>query len=304
MQMNRLFEIVYILMERKTVTAAELAERFEVSTRTIYRDMDTLSSAGIPVYCTKGKGGGIGLLPDFVLNKSLLTEEEQNEILFGLQSLTATHAADSGLVLSKLSSLFQKDEINWIGVDFSHWGSGEIEKEMFGRLKTAILQSRVITFTYYSSKCEKSERQVEPMRLQFKNRAWYLQGYCLQKQDFRSFKMSRIENVQFTGEPFERRQKQVPDFDSSVMRPEQVVRLELEFSPRIAFRIFDEFDRSQVIRTEDGSLKVSVWYPEDEWVYGYLLSFGEDVRVISPAHIRRILREKAKNIASLYDDSV
>lgn len=303
MQMNRLFEIVYLLMQRKTMTAAELAERFEVSTRTIYRDIDALSGAGIPVYASKGKGGGIGLLPDFVLNKSLLSEEEQNEILFGLQSLEATNAMQTSQVLAKLSTLFRKEEVSWIDVDFSEWASGEAERGKFGLLKTAILECRVIVFTYYSSYGKKSTRQAEPMKLQFKNRAWYLQCFCLQSRQLRTFKISRIEELQYTGEFFKRRQNQVPVLEETGQAGNfQYVDLELEFSPRMAFRVYDEFDRAKVRQNEDGSYRVYASYPEDGWVYGYLLSFGEDVKVISPPHIRRILQQKAQKITEIYQE--
>ncbi|MBU3110021.1 helix-turn-helix transcriptional regulator [Clostridium lacusfryxellense] len=122
MQINRLFGIIYILLDRKVVTAKELAKHFEVSSRTIYRDVDTLSSAGIPIYATQGKNGGITLLENFVLNKSVLSENEQNEILVALQSLTATGYPSIDITLSKLSSLFKKGDNNWIEVDFTNWG--------------------------------------------------------------------------------------------------------------------------------------------------------------------------------------
>ncbi|MEF2966932.1 YafY family protein [Paenibacillus sp. M1] len=301
-QMNRLFEIVYLLLQRESMTAAELAERFEVSKRTIYRDIDALSAAGIPVYASKGKGGGIGLLPDFVLNKSLLSAEEQNEILFALQSMEATNALQTGQVLAKLSSLFRKEEVNWIDVDFSGWNSGEEGRGKFGLLRTAILESRVIEFTYYSSYGRKSRRQAEPIKLQFKNSAWYLQAFCLQSVEFRTFKINRMEELRYTGEPFERRNIPVPALEESgqAVYPSHVD-LELEFAPRLAFRVFDEFDQAKVRQNADGSYRVSVSYPEDGWVYGYLLSFGEEVKVISPPHIRNILGQKAKKIAEMYE---
>lgn len=301
MQMNRLFEIVYLLLERQTMTAAELAQRFEVSTRTIYRDIDTLSGAGIPVYASKGKGGGIGLLPDFVLNKSLLSEEEQKEILFGLQSLEATNALQTSRILSKLSTLFRKEEVQWIDVDFSGWYSGEAERCKFGQLKTAILEQRVVKFVYFSSYGQRTERQAEPMKLQFKNRSWYLQCYCLQSRELRIFKISRIEDLEVTGTFYQRRDIEVAPLH--VAMPDDrfaYVDLELLFPPHMAFRIFDEFERTRIRKREDGHYLVTVTYPEDGWVYGYLLSFGEDVTVVSPPHIREILRDKAKKIAKRY----
>ena len=167
MQINRLFEIVYILLNKKTITAKELAEHFEVSIRTIYRDIDKLTSANIPIYTSQGKGGGITLLDNYTLNKSVLSENEQNEILFALQSLTATEYPESDNIRSKLSSLFNKDKINWIEVDFSSWGNSKNRNEQFNILKSAIITHRVITFEYFNSLGEKSNRRVEPIKLLF-----------------------------------------------------------------------------------------------------------------------------------------
>ena len=131
MQINRLFSIVYILLDKKTITAKELSERFEVSIRTIYRDVETLSISGIPIYTSKGKGGGISLIEDFVLNKSVLSEKEQNEILMSLQSLNATKFMNVEPVLKRLSTIFNRESTNWIDVDFSKWGSDDIELFFF-----------------------------------------------------------------------------------------------------------------------------------------------------------------------------
>ena len=128
MQISRLFEIVYILMNKKNTTAKELSEHFEVSQRTIYRDIDTLSQAGIPIYTNKGKGGGIGLMEHFVLNKSVLSEQEQNDILSALQGFKVTSYSDTNQVLSKLNSLFGSKNTDWIEVDFSYWNSKEEDK--------------------------------------------------------------------------------------------------------------------------------------------------------------------------------
>lgn len=129
MQISRLFGIIYYLLEKKESTGKELAGRFEVSVRTIYRDIETLSSAGIPIYTNQGKGGGIVILDNFVLNKSVLSEKEQNEILLALQNLSAAQYPDISFILSRLSSLFKKSDVNWIEVDFSPWGSDERKRK-------------------------------------------------------------------------------------------------------------------------------------------------------------------------------
>lgn len=300
MKVQRLFEIIYILMNKENVTASSLADKFEVSTRTIYRDIEVLSGAGIPVYATKGRGGGIGLLPEFILNKSLLTEQEQNEILFALQSLDAIGSDSGQKVLSHLNDLFHKDGINWIDVDFSHWDSGEEEKQKFGILKHAILNHYIITFLYHGSYGITTSRSIEPIKLVFKSSSWYLQGYCLEKQSIRTFKVQRMEDLIQTDTNFQVRKIEVPEIVSTNMDKGEFICLKLEFSPSVAYRVYDEFDYKCISKQEDGSMIVQVSFPEDNWVYTFLQSYGEFVTVISPPRIKNILKEKAQLVYNKY----
>jgi len=144
MQINRLFEIVYVLLGQKSVTANKLALQFGVSQRTIYRDIDALSLSGIPVYAERGKGGGISLLPGYVLNKSILSEKEQQEILLALQALSSINSPDTDNVFKKLSAFFNKSAADWLHVDFTGWGSGSAT--LFDDFKTAILERRIVEF--------------------------------------------------------------------------------------------------------------------------------------------------------------
>ena len=298
MQIHRLFEIVYLLLDTPNITARQLAERFEVSERTIYRDVDVLSGAGIPVYAAKGKGGGIRLLPDYVLDKSLLNENEQEAILLGLKSLAATGGEDPA-VTDKLARLFHKAEASWIEVDFSSWGRDPAEKEAFDILKAAILTARLVHLTYYNAAGEQSERVIEPVRLHFKGGRWYLQAYCRTRQAWRTFRLSRIGRAERLEESFPPRPDGPPPLEAAAP-PAAVTALSLRFAPTAASRVFDSFRREDIRREQDGSLSVSVWYPEDAWVYGFLLSFGGEVEVLSPPHIRRILKEKARDVLRLY----
>lgn len=161
MKNSRLFEILYILMEHRGITAGELSARLEVSVRAIYRDLDTLSAAGIPVYTERGHGGGIRLMEHFQLDRTLLGEEEQEHIMTALQSLDAVGAADSGSLLSQLAGLFGRQTVDWLEVDFETWGAGKLEKKYFELCKYAILHRRLLTFRYYNSSGIKSRRTVE-----------------------------------------------------------------------------------------------------------------------------------------------
>ncbi|WP_283606465.1 helix-turn-helix transcriptional regulator [Faecalispora anaeroviscerum] len=292
MQIDRLFQIVYLLLGRKTMTAKELAEHFEVSVRTILRDIDTLSSANIPVYTTQGKGGGISILDSYVLNKAALSRDEQNQTLIALQSLAATGNTDAKAALLKLGALFQNTETDWLEVDFSRWGQGVQDHRRFELLKTAILGRRAICFEYVSAYGEESRRKVYPLKLVFKSKAWYLQGYCLERQDYRTFKINRVLHVELTDEPFPAGQYSPPPIESAAASAFSLVDLELEFSAQSAYRVYDEFDEGCIERNDDGFYHVFARLPEDGWLYSFLLSLGKDVKVLRPTHIADNLEKK------------
>ena len=294
---NRLFEIVYILIQKKKVTAKELANRFEVSTRTIYRDIEILSRANIPVYATKGKDGGIGILDEYVLNKTILTEEEQNQILFALQGMKKVAGQDEKDTLRKLSRLFNKNVDDWIRIDFSNWGKDNEKEKRFNMIKTAILNKNQIEFVYYNSNGEKSQRTVEALQVWFKDKSWYLIAYCKMKQDYRIFKIARIKEIKILEEHFKRELQQENKKEEYKFK---TVTLELEISKKMAYRVYDEFEDSEINKKDDGSFIINVEYPENEWVYGYILSFGEYVKVLSPERVKRTIKDKIEKILKNY----
>lgn len=297
--MNRTFEMIYILMQKKCMTAAGLARHFEVSTRTIYRDIDELSAAGIPVYTTKGRGGGVRLMDNFILDKSLLSEEEQDEILFALQSLRATNAGEENLISQRLAGLFQKSSTDWIDIDFSRWGSSIYEKKKFSKLKEAILTKRMVSFSYYNSQGETSCRLVEPVKLIFKGGSWYLQAYCLDRNSYRTFKIYRMEDILVLPEVFNEREELIPEIPQEWECGEQV-EYQLLFSSQVSYRVYDEYSKHQIIKKEDGSLLVTVNYTKDTWLDGHLLSYGKDVTVLSPLEAREKLCQLASAIVEKY----
>lgn len=300
MQISRLFGIVYLLLERKKVTAKELSERFEVSIRTIYRDLDNLSAAGIPIYTINGRNGGISLLDNFIINKSLLSESEQNEILIGLQSLTAVNYPNIDNALSKMKALFNKTDYSWIEVDFSRWGSDNKEKEKFNLLKTSIIEKQIITFHYFNSYGNNSIRQVEPVKLIYKDKCWYLQGFCLSKKDYRIFKISRIKQLEITEQCFSRIHKQEQFIESDIQNYNPIIDLELFFSSHVAYRLYDVFDENAILKNTNGTFKVTISLPEDEWLYGFIMSFGDDVEIIKPKYIRDRISERLEKALKKY----
>ena len=299
MQINRLIELVYILLYKKTITAKELAEHFEVSQRTIYRDIDTLSAAGIPVYTNKGKGGGIRLLDNFVINKSMVSEKEQIDILSSLQSLKALNVQDVEPVLKKLEVLFGKNNTSWIDVDFSRWGSNADERDRFNLFKTAILNKKMVSFNYYGSNGKKTERSVEPLKLVFKGYAWYVYAFCHMKNDFRIFKVSRIKNLMIKEELFVRNAPENIFMESNDVNT-NMLRIVLKIHSSMAFRVHDEFAQGSIVENPDGSFMVKIEMPDEEWLYGYILSFGGDAEVIEPNKFRKGIKNRLEECLKKY----
>jgi len=303
MKINRLLEITIILLNRKSVTARELADRFDVSTRTIYRDLDVLSTAGVPVYTNKGNGGGISLLEDYALNKTLLSEQESESLVLALKTLQATKYPEIDMVLDKIGGLFKNTEASdWVDIDLSPWGSQPNEYNKFADIKRAILKRQVISFCYINSNGERSTRSMEPMRLIFKGLAWYLWGYCRVKNDFRVFRISRMKDLQLCQDFFQRRKHDPPVIDDASSTSPRSMQMRLKFHPEVLYRVYDDFDDAMIEKKEDGSCELSVTFPVDEWVYGFLLSFGEHVEVLEPEHIRLTILNKLKKALKNYQD--
>lgn len=300
MKNSRLFEILYLLVEKQSVTAGELAQRLEVSERTIYRDVDALSAAGIPVFTQKGQGGGIRLMEQFVLDKALLSQAQQDEILFALQAIRAAGREPESETLNRLTALFRREGTDWLEVDFTDWGSGAAERENFALVKGAVLARRPLSFTYYSAAGEKSRRTAEPARLVFKSGCWYLLAFCRTRRDWRIFRLVRMEGLTLEEGvcpprcPPERLESSAPSGGSETA-------LRLRFAPSAAWRVRDYFHPRQIMAEPDGHLLVDCSFPQDQWLLSFLLSFGSQLEVLSPGCWRGILAEEAKKLGEVYE---
>lgn len=290
MEQSRLFKIVYHLLEKGKSTAPELAEKFEVSIRTIYRDLDTISAAGIPIYATQGKGGGIFIMQDFVLNKSLLSEQEKEQILMALQGISATEYNQTDELLIKLGGLFQSKVTNWIEVDFSEWYKNTPNYNVFNLIKNAIFNQNMITFSYFAQEGNYSNRTVEPIKLIFKNKDWYLYGFCLLRNDFRFFKLTRIKDLEISSDTFIREVKSSHEIET-VIKNKNFIHAKLKFSPKVAFRVYDEFT-DNVSKDNQGNLYVNIDLPDNETLFSYILSFGDNIEILEPDYLRHSMKEK------------
>ncbi len=292
MQESRLFKIVYYLLDKGQATAPELAEKFEVSVRTIYRDIDALSGAGIPIYTETGRNGGISLMNHFILDKIVLSKEEKQEILTALQTINITQNKNNSQTLQKLSGLFHLHSENWLEVDFSRWGNKEFDNEKFNLLKSAILCCKYVKI-HYAGSCEIiNKRTVQPLKLIYKAKAWYLKAFCTEKQDLRIFKLNRILDLEILDKNFQPRHFPPPINSSNTEYNE----ITLRFPKEMAYRVYDEFDKTQVQQQANGDLIASAKMPEDSWLIGFLLSFGAQVDILSPAYLKELIAEEAKLI--------
>jgi predicted DNA-binding transcriptional regulator YafY len=306
MKIDRLVATTTILMNKGLVTAKELAERFEVSPRTIYRDIEVLAAAGVPVYATKGNGGGIALMEGFSLDRAVLTSRESEGILLALQTLRAVKYPEVDLILDKLGALFKNASgTDWVEVDFSPWGSRPEEKLKFETIRKGILERQKLEFTYLGANGQQSKRLVEPMKLIFKAKAWYLWAWCQTRNALRNFKIARMREVVLTEQKFIRKERelQITDPEEKPSAEKALVSLKLRFQPQVGYRLYDDYDERLIRRNEDGTFELQICFPEDEWVYGYLLSFGPWVEVLEPEHIRRILSERMRQALRIYSYS-
>ena len=297
MKSSRLFEIVYRLLANERCTAPELASELEVSVRTIYRDIDALSQAGVPIVTEQGQGGGIRLMEGWSLNKTLMDAKEQEQLLTAVKNLSALQEDGDALAM-KLGALFQKHPRDWLRVDFHYWGPVNANDERFELIKTAVQEKRVLSFEYAAYN-GMTERRVKPVFLYFKGNAWYLQALCLMRGQFRTFKLNRVSHLALTDECFEDDLIPPPidPWEWAFDWPE----VRLRFAPYMAYRVYDDFEEECIQKEPDGHLLVTTHMPpEDEWSAGRILSYGTGVEVLSPESLRRSAAEYALKLHRHY----
>ena len=308
--LNRMLSIIYILMNKGTVTAGELAERFEVSVRTISREVETLSWAGIPVYAKKGKNGGISLTEQFVLDKMLVSRREQQEILAALASLRETGAQESGGVLEKLGDFFRAEPESWVAIDFSDWSG--TRKELFEQIRQAVLGRHVIQFDYYGQYGNMSSRTAEPVQLLFKDYTWYLRAFCRVRQEMRLFKVVRMKRIRVLEETFvpgtrikafAQEYGRGPSENERLMEANmETCQITVQIHGKEAYRVYDRFEEEQISVLPDGNFEICMECSVvDDWIYGLILSFGPSARVVSPKEVQNEICRRISEMIDLYE---
>jgi len=310
MKIDRLLSIIIYLLNRDLVSARELAEYCEVSVRTIQRDMDALGLAGIPILSIQGAQGGFGIIEGYKLDRQLMNTSDLFFILTALESISSTlKNKQITATLEKVKNLvhdYQATEIDRnkekLFIDFSAFSIGKNSSELFNLLDESIENNRLIKFTYTDSHFRVSERQVEPMTIVFKWFSWYLFGFCRRRNDYRLFRLSRMENVQQLPERFERRSLDFNEFanHSDPQYSQKFIQLKLKFHPSLKIYVEDYFRSGKIEIDPAGYFIVQIGWPEDEWLYSTILSYGDKVEVLEPAYLREIILQKSLAIARMY----
>ena len=299
MKIDRLIGILSLLLQRDRITAPELAAHFEVSRRTIQRDIESLCRAGIPIATTQGVGGGISILDGYRVDRTVLTAPEMQAILAGLRSL------DSVSGTRRYAQLMEKLSAGTGGlvpggahllIDLSSWYKTSLSPKI-ERIQEAIEQHRTIRFTYFSPKAE-SERTVEPYYLVFHWSAWYVWGWCGLRQDFRLFKLNRMTGLS-TGDAFFPRPAPLPDLEPARVFPEKY-RVTVLFDPSCRWRLVEEYGADRLTIEQDGRLRFTGGFPDADGVLSWVLTYGDKAELLEPQELREQLQDMLRRTLSRY----
>ena len=300
MKIDRLIGILSILLQEEKTTAPELAERFEVSRRTINRDIEDLCKAGIPIRTAQGTGGGISIMDGYCIDRTILTSKDMQMILAGLRGLDSVSGKRYyGQLMEKIqtgSSEFISGRDSML-IDLSSWYKGSLAPKI-EVIQNAIENRHIIQFMYYAPSGE-SNRRVEPYYLVFRWSSWYVWGWCLERKDYRLFKLNRMDCVVETDRGFLRRDVPMPDLSNEKIFPGGI-KVKALFTPNMKWRLVEEFGPNCFTETDDGRLLFSADYTDMENLVTWLMTFGAKVEVLEPEEVRDIICRNAEEIIKIY----
>lgn len=300
MKLDRLIGILSVLLQTDKITAPELAERFEVSRRTINRDIESLCKAGIPIVTTQGAGGGISIMGSYKLDKTLLTSRDMRDILAGLRSLDSVNGTNRyGQLMEKLSagsSDFLIGDQTML-IDLSSWYRQSLAPKI-DIIRTAIDECRTLSFQYYAPGGE-GQREIEPCYLIFRWSSWYVWGWYRLREDYRLFKLNRMEALELSASVFEKRKAPMPDLSNERIFPGGL-HVKAIFQPECKWRLIEEFGADCFAEQEDGSLLFSADYTDKENLITWLMSFREKAILLEPKEVRDELVVSLKETLQQY----
>lgn len=304
MQTDRLLSIILILMNRGLVTGQELADHFEVSLRTIYRDIDKISSTMVPVASLGGKGGGFYIMEGYKLDKLFFSRQEVKPLLSVMKSLKNMLGKNEAFnsCINKFENLYpaEKDGESLL-IDMSDNSHGGKAGEYLDIINTAIEENLCLVFNYTNRRLETTERIVEPLQIYFFGGSWYFAAFCRSRCDYRKFKLIRVSSLRL-GDKFEKRELQQEEleklFDESFRK--RSIEVTLNFSERMAVRLMEYFSDDEITKNPDGSCTVRFISPNEEGLRKFILGFGADCRILSPGFLINDFREYLDSIRDIY----
>ncbi len=302
MKIDRLIGILSILLQQEQVTAPYLAERFEVSRRTINRDIDALCRAGIPVATRQGRDGGISIMEGYRIDRTLLTSSELQSILSGLRSLDSVSGTNRyAQLMDKLAA--GSSEVMAAGeyllIDLSSWYRESLAPKI-EMLRAAIEGRQSVSFDYISPKGE-SGRVVEPYYLIFQWANWYVWGWCRERKDFRMFKLNRLSGLVLNEDRFQRREVPLPDLSAEKIFPAGL-QAKIRFTPDCLWRIIEEFGRDSFVEEPDGNLLFTFGFADKDHLITWLLTFGDRAELLEPEGLRRQIAGIGQALAEKYEE--
>lgn len=310
MKVSRLVSIIMILLDKERISAQELANMFEVSKRTIYRDIDAINMAGIPIYSTSGVGGGFEIMKNYKIDRKVFSTADISTILTGLSSLSNMMQSNELInALAKVKSFIPVDRIDeiklktdQIHIDLSQWIGYRNVQAYLETIKKALQENKLLSFEYADRHGNKTEREAEAYQIVLKGNHWYFQGFCYKRNDFRLFKLARISNLKLEEIFFTPRDYQKPLLDFTDILATIQIKIKLRIHESVMDRVLDYCMYEDFSPDGDAYYIVTFPFIENEYYYNILLSFGDKCECIEPLHIRTKLKRKIYEIANLYEN--
>lgn len=309
MKVDRLMSIVLVLLDKERISAQELAYMFEVSLRTIYRDIDAIDLAGVPIRSTSGVGGGFEIMPNYKIDKKVFSTADLSAILMGLSSLSNMIRGDELInALAKVKSFIPAGrakeielKVNQIYIDLSQWMGNSNIQPYLEIIKTALQESKLMSFEYVAVHGNQTARTVEPYQLVLKSNHWYLYGYCHKRNAFRLFKLARISSLQIQEEKFIPRDYPKPQLAFDDILATMQIEIKIRIHTSIMDRVLDYCAYENFSPDGDEHYIVRFPFVENDYHYDILLSFGEKCGCLEPLYIRAKLKSRIYDIASIYE---
>lgn len=301
-----------ILLNCDRISATQLAEKFEVSSRTIYRDVDTIAMAGIPIITYPGVNGGIGIMPEFKVDKKYFTSSEISNLLMGLGGVsTALSQKTIAGTVEKVKSLLPKEaamdiemKANQITIDLKPWMGNKQLKPNLEMIKSALNGRNYMLFEYYGLNATMSKRRIEPYQLVLKEGHWYLHGYCTMRGDFRVFKLIRISNLKILESVYKPRKFQTKQLDGTGWIDKKLISIQLLVHRSLREQIVERCGEDNIALYDNDRFLVDFPFTEDDYGYNILLGFGDKCECLKPSHIRKELSKRIKKMLNIYVDDI